>query len=206
MQEAKRRLTDSEIKDLIKRIKEGDSASHHLFIEAHMGLVCSRVISFVARSPRWQFYKDDLISVALVELSKVTNKIALGELDVSKYDSVVPYLVVVIDRRIRDAATKSSAISIPARTTRRTKLKQFKVEALPDLEIRDSSNYEIEDWLQTVLPDRELRKIVELTMQGMTRDEVADEMKISVRTVDARRKEIARLCLSRLQTGHTSMT
>lgn len=93
-------LTDSEIKDLIKRSQDGDTSARDIIVQKNMRLVWSVVQRFLNRG----YEPDDLFQIGSIGLLKSVDKFDLSY-DVKFSTYAVPMIIGEIQRFIRDDGT-----------------------------------------------------------------------------------------------------
>ncbi|AEE96767.1 RNA polymerase sporulation sigma factor SigG [Mahella australiensis] len=90
-------LTDKQMKDLLKRIKEGDKAAREEFIRGNLRLVLSIIQRFNNRGE----HVDDLFQVGCIGLIKAIDNFDLGQ-NVKFSTYAVPMIIGEIRRYLRD--------------------------------------------------------------------------------------------------------
>ncbi len=117
-------LSNVEVKELIAKSQNGDTAARELLVNSNIRLVWSVVQRFINRG----YEADDLFQIGCIGLLKAVDKFDLGY-DVKFSTYAVPMIIGEIQRFLRDDGTVkvSRSLKETANKVRRTKDELYKV-------------------------------------------------------------------------------
>ena len=185
---------------LYKRLVAGDAAARDEMIEGNTALAIFRVETYLRTSPQMAYYRDDMISEALVGVCRAVDD--MQKRGPVKHPRPTGYITRVVDHHIAKVVDERDTIVIPSRTQEIARRNNAPIEppkvvsekalsgkAAP-IPFSPGAVLEVQEELFAACHDDLDRQIILMRMDGYTHEEIAQKCSKSRQSIGDRIKKI----------------
>jgi len=192
---------------LYRRLVAGDVAARNEMIEGNTALAIFRVEAYLRTSPQMAYYRDDMISEALVGVCRAVDD--MQKRGAVKHPRPTGYITRVVDHHIAKVVDERDTIVVPPRTQEKARRNNSPIEppkvvsekalsgkAAP-IPYSTSALLEVQEELLASCHDDLDRQIISMRVDGYTQEEIADKCSMSQTGVAYRIKKIGERLVER---------
>ena len=192
---------------LYARVVAGDLNARNQMIEGNTALAIFRVETYLRTSPQMQYYRDDMISAALLGVCKAVDDMqARGAV---KHPKPTGYITKVVDHHIAKVVDERDTIVIPHTTQKRARGGGKPIEApkvvsekalsgrTAPIPFSTGALLEVQEELLASCRDELDQRIISMRSDGYTHEEIAKECSMSTSGITCRIKRIGKRLVER---------
>lgn len=192
---------------LYRRLVAGDVTARNEMIEGNTALAIFRVEAYLRTSPQMAYYRDDMISEALVGVCRAVDD--MQKRGAVKHPRPTGYITRVVDHHIAKVVDERDTIVVPPRTQEKARRNNSPIESpkvvsekalsgkAAPIPYSTSALLEVQEELLASCHDYLDRQIIAMRADGYTHEEIAEKCGLSRTPITRRIKAIGKRLVER---------